>query len=96
MQSTGTKRSHHHYTVDCSRANKGLFLGIFVLVLTIMSLIVNFVMISRPGYEEIAMYEVNVTEVVVYAISTLAVLLGMCQVIIRPMTVSLVPTQSTC
>ena len=45
-----------------------------------MSLIVNFVMISRPGYKELAMYEVNITEVVVYSISALAVLLGMCQV----------------
>ncbi|CAG7645684.1 unnamed protein product [Allacma fusca] len=76
----GAKRSPHHYSVDCARANKGLFLGIFVLVLTIISLILFFVLITRPGYQALATLEVNITELVLYTTTTVAVLIGMCQV----------------
>ncbi|OXA52987.1 Otopetrin-3 [Folsomia candida] len=73
------KRSPHHYSVDCARANKGLFLGIFVLVMTIISLILFFVLITRPGYQALAVLEVNITEFVLYTMTTVAVLIGMCQ-----------------
>nr|CAI5864057.1 unnamed protein product [Callosobruchus analis] len=44
------KRSPHHYSVDCARAHKGLFVGILFLVLTIISLILFFVLISRVEF----------------------------------------------
>jgi hypothetical protein len=33
--------------VDCTRANTGLFIGIFVMVLTIISVIVFFVLVTH-------------------------------------------------
>lgn len=74
-------RNVHHYTVDCAGSNKGLFIGIFFLVFTIMSLILNFVLMKHHEHLEFAFWEVNLTEVTLYAVSTLAVLIGMCQVI---------------
>ncbi|CAL8079637.1 unnamed protein product [Orchesella dallaii] len=75
----GAKRSPHNYSVDCSRANKGLFFGIFFLVMTIISLILFFVLVSRPGYQALAVLEINITELVLYVTTTVAVLIGMCQ-----------------
>ncbi|XP_021943318.1 proton channel OtopLc [Folsomia candida] len=76
----GSNRSPHHYSVDCARANKGLFVGIFFLVLTIMSIIINLVLDTREEYKEIAHLEVNITEIVLYTAASIAVLLGMYQV----------------
>ncbi|ODN01583.1 Otopetrin-1 [Orchesella cincta] len=72
-------RNVHHYTVDCAGSNKGLFIGIFFLVGTIMSLILNFVLMKHHEHMEFAFWEVNMTEITLYAVSTLAVLIGMCQ-----------------
>lgn len=47
----GSRRSPHHYSVDCTHSNRGLFSGIFVLVLTIISM-VSFSSVKRkllPG-----------------------------------------------
>lgn len=74
------KRSPHHYSVDCARAHKGLFIGILILVLTIISLILFFVLISRPEFVSLAVTEVNICELVLYISTTLASLLGMYQV----------------
>ena len=41
-------RRHGRYSVDCRKASSGLFLGIIVLTVTIISLIVFFVFISHP------------------------------------------------
>jgi hypothetical protein len=75
------KRSPHHYSVDCARAHKGLFVGILALVLTIISLILFFVLISRPELVALAVTEVNVCELALYAAATIATLLGMLQVL---------------
>jgi hypothetical protein len=48
--------------------------------MTIISLILFFVLINRPGYQALATLEVNVTELILYTTATLAVLIGMCQV----------------
>lgn len=79
LQYHGPKRSPHNYSVDCSRANKGLFFGIFFLVMTIISLIIFFVLVARPGYQAMAVLEINITELVLYTTTTVAVLIGMCQ-----------------
>ncbi|ODM93811.1 Otopetrin-2 [Orchesella cincta] len=73
-------KSPHHYTVDCAASHKGLFLGIFVLVLTIMSLIINFVLVKHPDYRDMANLEAHITEIVLYTMATCAVIIGMCQV----------------
>lgn len=74
------KRSPHYYSVDCARAHKGLFIGILILVLTIISLILFFVLISRPEFVSLAVTEVNICELVLYVTTTFASLLGMYQV----------------
>ncbi|XP_065333011.1 proton channel OtopLc-like isoform X1 [Cloeon dipterum] len=74
------RRSPHHYSVDCARAHKGLFVGILALVLTIISLILFFVLISRPELKALAVMEVNVCELALYFAATVATLLGMLQV----------------
>ncbi|KAI4462755.1 proton channel otop [Holotrichia oblita] len=74
------KRSPHHYSVDCARAQKGLFVGILLLVLTIISLILFFVLISRPEFVGLAVLEVNICELTLYGLTTLATIIGMWQV----------------
>lgn len=75
-----SKRSPHHYSVDCARAHKGLFLGILMLVMTIISLILFFVLISRPDMVSLAVTEVNICELVLYILTTLATIVGMWQI----------------
>lgn len=53
-------------SVDCARAHKGLFIGILILVLTIISLILFFVLISRPEFVTVAVTEVTITELVIF------------------------------
>ncbi|XP_031622847.1 proton channel OtopLc isoform X2 [Contarinia nasturtii] len=74
------KRSPHHYSVDCARAHKGLFIGILILVLTIISLILFFVLISRPEFVQVAVTEVTICELTLYGTATLATLIGMFQI----------------
>ncbi|XP_044255517.1 proton channel OtopLc-like isoform X3 [Tribolium madens] len=74
------KRSPHHYSVDCARAHKGLFVGILLLVLTIISLILFFVLISRSEFVGLAVIEVNICELTLYGLTTLASIIGMWQV----------------
>lgn len=74
------KRSPHHYSVDCAEAHKGLFVGILVLVLTIISLILFFVLISRPELVKFAVMELTICELSLYGMTTIATLLGMIQV----------------
>lgn len=77
---TQCKRSPHHYSVDCAGAHKGLFIGILMLVLTIISLILFFVLISRPEFVSLAVTEVNICELVLYVSTTLATIIGMWQI----------------
>jgi hypothetical protein len=80
LPQTAYKRHPHHYSVDCARAHKGLFVGILVLVLTIISLILFFVLISRTEFKNLAVMEVNICELTLYAMTTIATLVGMLQV----------------
>ena len=66
--------------IDCTHANTGLFTGIFVMVLVIISLIVFFVLINQEKYRESAIAVASWTELILYGITSLAVLVGMCQV----------------
>ncbi|XP_063224770.1 proton channel OtopLc-like [Bacillus rossius redtenbacheri] len=76
---TEPHQSLHHFTVDCTSAHKGLFSGVLVLVFTIISLILFFVLNNDPKYKYAAVFEVNVCELVLYIVCTVAVLLCMAQ-----------------
>ncbi|KAK5643767.1 hypothetical protein RI129_007612 [Pyrocoelia pectoralis] len=79
------RKSSNHISVDCSNAHKGLFAGILVIVLTIISLILFFVLNNESGTTEqqkrlnkmIAKIEVNAVEIILYLTSTFAVVLAM-------------------
>ena len=75
-------KSAHHYSVDCANANTGLFSGIFVMVLVIISLIVFFVLITSEDerLKKAAIEVASLTELALYAVTSVAVLIGMCQV----------------
>ncbi|XP_063823699.1 proton channel OtopLc-like [Ostrinia nubilalis] len=77
LEGLAYKKSPHLYSVDCARAHKGLFFGILVLVLTIISLILFFVLVSKKEYATLAVVEVNVCELALYAMTTFASLAGM-------------------
>lgn len=79
-------QSNNQFSVDCSNAHRGLFSGILVIVLTIISLIMFFVLINEPGpqedkykYKRLAEFEVNIVELVLYIVSTLCILVAMIQ-----------------
>lgn len=63
----------HHFSVDCSRAHKGMLAGIILVVLTIISLIMFYVL-NIPAYQTLATLEVTICELVLYMITSLAVL----------------------
>ncbi len=75
-----TRRSPHHYSVDCTNANNGLFLGIFIFVLTIISMILFLVFINRDGYRDMAVTEVHIVELILYLMTLGAVIIGMIRV----------------
>lgn len=66
----------HHLSVDCSRAHRGMFAGILIIVLTIISLIMFYVLSAVPAYHNKATFEVTITEIIVYAITVVAVCLA--------------------
>ena len=78
--SAAARRSRHQYSVDCAKANKGLFCGIFVLVGTIISLILFFALISSPEFRKVAILEVGVTRLVVFCFAFVATVVGIFQV----------------
>ena len=82
MENSEDFRSAHHYSVDCTHANTGLFTGIFVMVLVIISLIVFFVLITSPEahLHAAAIMVASMTELALYCVTSIAVLIGMCQV----------------
>ncbi|CAG0916537.1 unnamed protein product [Notodromas monacha] len=77
MLRISSKRSRHHYSMDCAGANRGLFTGIVLLVLTVISLILFFVLIGREDTRDVAVFEANVSELVLYAASAIAAMAGM-------------------
>ncbi|XP_071453000.1 proton channel OtopLc-like [Hetaerina americana] len=70
----GTHHSAELFSVDCANAHRGLFAGILVLVLTFISLITFFVLVHAPGFEAVAVFEVTVCEMVLYVLTTIAVI----------------------
>ncbi len=81
-EATEAFRSAHHYSVDCTHANTGLFTGIFVMVMVIISLIVFIVLINSKDsvLHDAAITVASVTELALYVCTSVAVLIGLCQV----------------
>ncbi|KAH8415340.1 hypothetical protein KR222_004810 [Zaprionus bogoriensis] len=67
----------HHFSVDCSQSHKGLFFGILIIVMTIISMIMYFVLYTQAGYEIIATQEVTLWETFMYFMCASAVVTGM-------------------
>jgi hypothetical protein len=62
------------YAVDCDQAAKGLFVGIIIVVLTIVSLILYFIFLEKPEFSDMAVLQAQITEIVLYGIGILAVI----------------------
>uniref|UniRef100_A0A146MDH9 Otopetrin-2 n=2 Tax=Lygus hesperus TaxID=30085 RepID=A0A146MDH9_LYGHE len=72
-----TGMTSQHFTVDCANAHKGLFASILVLVFTIISLIMFNVLVKKEHSAPAAIFQVNVCELTLYTMGTLACLLAM-------------------
>lgn len=70
-------KSAHHFSVDCSRAHRGMFGGIIITVLTIICLIMYFVLHNEPGYEYFALQEVTIAETLLYSVTAAGVIAAM-------------------
>ena len=69
------------YSVDCNGSNTGLFCGVMVVVVTIVSLILFFVFITNkdPNLQNLAVQVASFSELALYGLTTVAVMIGMCQ-----------------
>ncbi|XP_034118093.1 proton channel OtopLc isoform X1 [Drosophila albomicans] len=72
-----TQKPAHHFSVDCSQSHKGLFFGILIIVMTIISMIMYFVLYTQPGFELIATQEVTLWETFMYFMCASAIITGM-------------------
>jgi len=55
-------RSVSQFSVDCTNAHKGLFGGILMLVLSIVSLIMFYELVKRPELVEVAVLQVSLPD----------------------------------
>jgi len=55
-------RSVSQFSVDCTSAHKGLFGGILMLVLSIVSLIMFYELVKRPELVEVAVLQVSLPD----------------------------------
>ncbi|KAJ8726942.1 hypothetical protein PYW08_015339 [Mythimna loreyi] len=75
----GSRTALHHFAIDCSHAHRGLFAGILVIVFTIISLIMFFVLAHHPDSVTDAIFEVNVCELILYSLSLIACMTALIQ-----------------
>ena len=66
-------KNHSGVNVDCSGSNKGLFLGILTMVAAIISMIVFFVLVAKPGYKHTAALIMHVSEVTLHFLASIAI-----------------------
>jgi hypothetical protein len=69
-------KKHLRMSVDCAGANRGLFFGIFMLVGTIISLIVFFVLVDKPHMDKAAVIVVHASEIVIYCLAFIVVIIA--------------------
>ena len=69
------------YSVDCNGSNTGLFCGVMVITATIVSLIVFFVFITNTdqNLQNLAVQFASFSELGLYGLTSVAVMIGMCQ-----------------
>ncbi|XP_055333261.1 proton channel OtopLc-like isoform X2 [Paramacrobiotus metropolitanus] len=77
LSATGGKRQR--YTVDCHGATKGLFIGLLMIVVTIISMILFFVWIWRSEYYSLAVFQAYVVEISLYTLTFVAVCMAFVQ-----------------
>lgn len=66
--------------MDCAKAHKGLFTGIFLMVMCIISLILFFVFIKKQQYRNLAVLQAHIVELFIYCINAIACLVALFQV----------------
>lgn len=71
-----SKIKAHSIHVDCSGSSRGLFIGIFVLVATVITMIIFFVLIGTTSYLDTALKLEHLSEVVTYVLTSIAVILA--------------------
>lgn len=69
-------KSAYHFSIDCSKAHRGMFAGIVVIVMTIICLIMYFVLHEQPDYVQLAIKEVTYYEIILYTVCASAVLMA--------------------
>lgn len=67
-------KSAYHFSIDCSKAHRGMFAGIVVIVLTIICLIMYFVLHEQPEFSSTAIKQVTYYEILIYIVCAIAVL----------------------
>lgn len=71
-----SKAKSQRMTVDCSRSSRGLFLGIFILVGTVITMTTFFVLIRSDTYLSTAVKLEHLSAVVIYVVTSIAVVLA--------------------
>lgn len=69
-------KSAYHFSIDCSKAHRGMFAGIVVIVMTIICLIMYFVLHEQPDYVHLAITEVTYYEIILYTVCAIATLVA--------------------
>ncbi|XP_055638387.1 proton channel OtopLc-like isoform X2 [Toxorhynchites rutilus septentrionalis] len=72
-----TGKSANLLSIDCSNAQRGMFGGILVIVLTIIVLIMYFVLHKERYFQRMATIEVTISEIILYTLMSFAVILAM-------------------
>ena len=72
--------SCHRYSVDCNGSHAGLFCGVLMVVLTIVSVILTFVF-SNVTHNQMQLSDLvrSISDLLLYSIALVAVLVGSCQ-----------------
>ena len=73
--------SCHRYSVDCNGSHAGLFCGVIMVVITIVSVILTFVF-SNVSHNQLELSELvrSLSDLALYSIALVAVLVGSCQI----------------
>ncbi|XP_050511009.1 proton channel OtopLc-like isoform X2 [Diabrotica virgifera virgifera] len=69
-------RSQSQFSVDCAQTQRGLFSGILVLAVTIISLIVFFEFVPYDDKKDVALLQMMIWESIIFFISIVAVLMS--------------------
>jgi Otopetrin len=74
--SSSQVKSAYHFSIDCSKAHRGMFAGIVVIVMTIICLIMYFVLHQHKDYDNLAMKEVIIYEICIYTVCSVSTIIA--------------------